>query len=1254
MSNLQMPAADAAVVCLRVLGHLLQDEEVTLAQLSYLIENIHNPLAQVCLPPSQRPIAVAAPQLSSLPPSVLNRLSPPSRYAYSSASSPMAATAASEAKARRLSPQPAVCETAPPAQQQQTTSAKKAKTTAKAHKTVYGASKKGVANAKVSSSSTSEAEARVPLTSSQYWDTFANLPALYTVYLALVRQLDTMLQRLNHIVEELHLTTRDTANSGAAYNPSPGTALGEDMVSAVSHSSAATPASALRNPSPSAVAGACSVYREIGAIVCEFFESDQMKHFMAEHMMYAVKYTQRTAPQMLRLSRLWRWCAESSASSRVSVASLAHLSEVDQKTILQNELFVDFLWRSFGPSGIPEDGRVCIPASSGLKRPTTAGGQGQAPSTGTPVGGGGGGARRSYPTPAAPPPAAHLPPTPAMWEGFRTLLVLLATPLNILRRYSHVARCLVESDALLWEDRERLRSRFVNIAAWRISEETNLVMGELSLHDVKGIMALMDIQGASTNSGGGVGLAGGESINNSSASALTSAEISLDYSHRILIHYGRLLKRFGRGRHERLIFLFSDWLCYTEESSNGHLRVRGTIPLSGLHVVKVRDDTSLDTINCFELVLSSPPKRIIFYAPSPEQRDQWVDAIRYTVQRFGERQKNNQVVVSGSARDSKMSATARNGGVLRVMRPTAPMLMSNSRLSRQRRNDAVCQGHGDLQRRIAEMAPQPSRMISEPAGASSPAVASGLECGSLPISVSHSSPLANAPSGDPSHDGSFSPQLSSSTHRQLDYDAPPCSQLASVDCRIRSQDFIASHQQHLADSSSSHIVPPTQTVGAPPGIGGVTGDTNSSLNCIVVPGLEAGNMDRVSSVHTTERSASPHHQGSYQLSSPLISAPVVPPPAGRHSTSSLRSLNIDGMASTNGSGGGSNVSTPLRRTVLGRFEAIKRIGSEKSQQHQQRTNSASLRDSLTSTWERQPQQGSSPFPEKVSHRVGGSTAASPPLSHEVHNNAAMEEEEDEVAQMDLTAKVSESIEDDDQLVSLASLRHAAAAVQSSLSSELLGLEAHQDKEDSTSSSVILHHLINPVDCPTLLNGGMQASNAPPPDTSCAQHSHSVTQGPINGNVDSIIKASPTPAVAREEENGSRDARPAAAAVHKTNRTGSVMSAGVPLEHSVNGSVEEDGSATPTAVVTACRPPRPAHRRPMAPTPSFVKKSRQVVVAHEKGNVPAPFRAFIDSPTDLGTGLAKGMGAEEPLNEAVTPCHVDPVVKGPHDRDSVQP
>ncbi|GET86317.1 hypothetical protein, conserved [Leishmania tarentolae] len=1144
MNNLQTSAGDAAVVCLRVLHRLLQDEEATLAQLSYLIENVHDPLAHVCLPPTQWPVAVAAPQLSLPSMSILNRFSSLGKHAHSSAPSPMAAAAASNPKVRRLMPpQPAVVKRAA-SPQKETTPAMTAKSTGRTRKTSKKAPEKVVVNVKspsASSSSVNTAEARAPLTFSQYWAIFANLPTLYKAHVTLVQELGNLLLRLTQIVDALHPETQGTTNSEVLHSSSATPATNQAL-------STRRHASDPRNPSASVTASTRSVHDEVGVIVCEFFGSELMQHFMVEHMMYTVKYMQQAAPQLLQLSQLWRWCAKPSGSSGVCAASLEHLSEMDRRTILQNDLFLDFLWRSFGPSGLPDDDRVCIPASPEPKQRTAAGRHGQVLPEARALAGSCGGARRSRPTAAASSPAVRLPPIPAMWGGFRTLLVLLATPLCILRRYSHVARCLVESGALLPKDRQRLQNCFVDVAALRISEETSLVLEELFLHDTRSIMELMDIPGASTHSRGAAGLTGDESIKSDAAGAPFSTGVPANYSSRVLIHYGRLLKRFGRGRHERLIFLFNDWMCYAEERSNGRFRVRGTIPLSGLRVTEARDDPSLGAVNCFELVFPAQSKRIIFYAATPEQRDQWVDAIRYTVRRF-EALRHTQASKKGSARSSGVNAAAGDRGMSNVMRLTEPMLMPNSRLSRQRHNDSRWQAYGDLLRRTAAVAQKPSNMISEVAGVSLPAVTDVLVDGTSSFPVSHSPPPNDSSSG-PSRNNSAVYQRSGSTHWPLGYDVTPWSARASVHRRIRSQEIIAAHQQQLS-ISSSHIATPTQTNGATPGGGGAATESSHSLDPIVVLALGTGNMDHPSPVRVSGRNAPPQKLHSREMVSPVTSTAAVAVSTGRRSS------------------GGSGVSTPLRRPVSERFEALK-------------TNCCG-RDSP-----RHLQQETFDLAEKVARHSGGRRAASLPSSQ---------------------------------------------------------------ASSSNSSSDVLDTIIGTVVSPTHLTDGMQVYPTPPPASAGAQDLHNATSGPLNNSVSLAAKVPPMSFMFVEEEKNSLGSRPVTAGDQSVSVTDSFMSAAAPLEQSVNGVVEEDDSITPTAVVTAFRSPGPLHHRLMTPTSPLAMELRPVAVPHENSGTTCSSRHVMASSTDFDGNVRKPVVAEEALQKAVVPRHVDPVQKVPQGGDS---
>lgn len=996
MSGFNASAADAAAVCLRVMRRLLQDEETTLAQLNYLIENIHEPLAQACLPPSQRPVIPTLPPAS---PAQNNRASSVSRSVGGSAAARTSSPSFEKdwRGSRRQSPQPAVL-----------AAQGDAKATGASAST--GATRHALPAAAAAGRTAKATKTPVPLTFSQYWDLFANLPTLYAVHMMLVQQLEGIIQRLVLMVEELQ-PLREIADvtplvdDGAPHHSSghtTGPASPETHTPGQSSWNTRKHVSALRFPASSAIPTNRGVYGEIGVMMNEFFGSELMKHYMAEHMMYTVKFTQRTSPQLLRLARVWRWTGGAAPGnvSGVSVASLANLSEADRALVLQNGLFLDFLWRSFGRDGVPQDSRVSLPPSleshvaTGQAATPTETANALSPSDAAASLATGGnntsGPRRPRAPGTAPPTAAGksaLPPIPAMWEGFRTILTLLATPLGELRRFSHVARCIVESGAMQAKDRDRLQESFIDVVATRMSEETNLVMEELWAHDVAGIMALMDMPGTRTPTDkaavqasprrglvGGVvaaagvvgGVAGGHNGHTvaqdsvagaggvvgsvvSAAAASASAAAGLpnvspaDSTNRALIHYGRLSKRFGRGRHERLTFLFSDWMCYVEECSNGRFRVRGTIPLPALRVVEVRDEESSDAMYGFELLSPHLPKRLIFFTASPEQRGQWVDAIRYTVRRFCDQRQPQRGTSPTTTTTSGVSnvgtvaaaATISESGLPNVMRATAPMLSAQSRLNRQRRYDGVWQDYVDMQRRVADTFALTSPVLPGMSSASLGGAVGGGGGGAFGSvsSNGHSPPPQTNLSGDPSRDSSFAGQRSGSTHRQLEYDVTPWSQHASVHRRIRSQELIAAHQQqhhHSTATASSHSASPNNSAATRLNASLSVGPDEVEKTMAMADGSVGDTTTLDAGVSSPSVLTDDAHAAT-RLPTPLLVASAAGSPAksfDRRRSSSLRPAFLEAPGSASARVGGSGgIGTPLRRPVSERFEAVKNAGA---------------------------------------------------------------------------------------------------------------------------------------------------------------------------------------------------------------------------------------------------------------------------------------------------------------------------------------
>lgn len=1051
MSGFNTTAMDAAVVCLRVMRRLLQDEEMTLAQLNYLIENIHDPLAEACLPPSQRPIiptlAPSSPQPSSRAGSVTRQ------HCVSALARTLSQSSENDKKSHKLrqSPQPVML--TPPLGG------------LNAAEATSPTGSKQPPNPIARKTASKPPARQVPLTFSQYWDLFANLPTLYAVQLALVQQLEGIIQRLFLIMDELQplresleavpplseegASHHNSANHTSATNHPSSSPASPDAHAAAPPTSAhggsrgsRRHVSALRFPMLGSVPSNRGVYGEIGVMVNDFFGSDLMQHFMAEHLMYTAKYTQRAAPQLLRLSRVWRWTGGAAPSaSSLSRAALANLCDADRSMLLQHALFLDFLWRTFGRDGVPPDSRISITPSleshaatttqasmptetvnttsahdataaagaaggsnNGNNSATNSGGQRRVrtPAAGAAAGAvtGGGGGSTSPTSTNGGGSKPLLPPIPAMWEGFRTILALLATPLGGLRRYSHVARCLVESGALQPKDRDRLQESFIDVVAFRMSEETNLVMEELWTQDVAGIMALIDMPGSrpandktslqtsSRRTGtGGVGAAGvggaglhdghtnvPDSVSGTASAAVAAAVAaslsgapsptssatgvgggstpSTDYSNRALIHYGRLSKRFGRGRHERLAFLFSDWMCYVEECSNGRFRVRGTIPLPGLRVIEVRDGEAGDAMHGFELLSPHLPKRLIFFTSSPEQRGQWVDAIRYTVRRFCDQHQPRQGANAvANASVVAPAVTMGETGLPSVMRATAPMLSAQSRLSRQRRYDGVWQDYVDVQRRMKE-AFAPTSPI-QPGMSSASLGGFGGAVGSL-SSTGHSPPPPVNLSGDPSRDSSFAGQRSTSTHRQLEFDVTPWSQHASVHRRIRSQDLFAAHQQQQqqqqqATGSSSRTASPTHFAGTRLNAS-LSAEPEGAEKPVTLPG--GGSVGNASMLERATSLPGEAEEGpsAARLPTPLLLSPSTTLPgksSERRRSSSVRSAFLEAVGSASVRIGGSGVlGTPLRRPVSERFEAVKSTGNSNqvnsSAQQQQLRRSGSI------------------------------------------------------------------------------------------------------------------------------------------------------------------------------------------------------------------------------------------------------------------------------------------------------------------------
>ena len=229
------------------------------------------------------------------------------------------------------------------------------------------------------------------------------------------------------------------------------------------------------------------------------------------------------------------------------------------------------------------------------------------------------------------------------------LLLYLATPLSSLQRYVLAARCLIECHCFSGAS-EGVLVQFVQTAALRGAEEGSLLLDQCSSHEVSALIARME--------------------------GFTAPQAES----RTLIHYGRLLKKFRRGRHVRLMFVFSDVLCYVEELSNGRLRVRGLLPVDSSPPLSIRDVDDVpeqNILNCFEITAGGV--LYVFFAESQPQKAHWMVTLQYAVNAAQRRKHPNMV------------AKATSGDIITTVRSTWATTQQNSRLGRQRRDDTKMQ-----------------------------------------------------------------------------------------------------------------------------------------------------------------------------------------------------------------------------------------------------------------------------------------------------------------------------------------------------------------------------------------------------------------------------------------------------------------------------------------------------------------------------------------------------------------------------------
>ncbi|RHW67939.1 PH domain containing protein [Trypanosoma brucei equiperdum] len=433
--------------------------------------------------------------------------------------------------------------------------------------------------------------------------------------------------------------------------------------------------------------------------VVELFCSNEMQQFITEHLKYSLSYSSTIAPKILGL---WHRCCPTHAKNVTGKLSLdsGFIRVVDKRGELSfRKRFLCFLWWTLGErSGVPMDPRAvrvrlpdslspatAPPASTGQGHPCAfpplKSNAGEGHSNGRP-GSVSNAIKMTFSSPSAGWEESLIPPT---WQGFETLLALLATPLPSLRRYVHVACCIVNTHCLQRSVRQQLQFNFVTLARQRMAEENCMVLNELIKQDTGHITSLIDGAGAA-------------SADKAKAAALLPGYTAKKFARvdpdkdgcRVLIHYGRLTKKFRRGRHERLVFLFNDWFCYGEEHVNNQLLLRASLSLDGLKVV---DHSNVeDGDNSFDVVTQK--MRFSFIAPTQEQKRQWVDALLNTVRLYEKRLSKPQQPSNSSGGDSKLAVRK----TVSVLPTKSVRLTRNSRLVRQQRVDRLVQGQLSMRR----------------------------------------------------------------------------------------------------------------------------------------------------------------------------------------------------------------------------------------------------------------------------------------------------------------------------------------------------------------------------------------------------------------------------------------------------------------------------------------------------------------------------------------------------------------------------
>ncbi|CCW69519.1 unnamed protein product [Phytomonas sp. Hart1] len=429
---------------------------------------------------------------------------------------------------------------------------------------------------------------------------------------------------------------------------------------------------------------------EVAEIILSLFTSDVLNLFIYEHVDYVMNYIHKAMPLVQRLAAASQQTMDVGPNSWIFPAPMRHKKPISRDELAGYEGFIKILRRALGPSGVPNDARVCsrslLEVFSREDGPYNSR-QGDC------------GVVR-----ASKPPLG----IPEGWRGFETFLGLLSAPLPSLRRIVYAMNCLLHSGVLDGGNHERFRHQLEEILP-RMGRETNMVLDDLLQRDVEHVEALW-------------GTPSWRSILESEwFHAFKHCEMARSEANRVqigpvpecrggsvLLHKGRLYERTNHDNHYVMLFLFSGWVCFGEELGPTSLRLRGSMPLETLRVLDVEDLPPLNFTNGFKLI-SPKIKDLTLFAKTPEEKRYWVEIIQDAIEQHTQCAASNRNEVNPTLRyyrrhhfKNRGNLSPKRGAGIpameeissrRMVSPALPPFSNKSRLFQQREADAQRQTH---------------------------------------------------------------------------------------------------------------------------------------------------------------------------------------------------------------------------------------------------------------------------------------------------------------------------------------------------------------------------------------------------------------------------------------------------------------------------------------------------------------------------------------------------------------------------------